>query len=113
LFTRCPAWENLLFSDLSEDGPAPRPAKQPTNHVGRGIFRKDKQMDCKDIVEAYLKEHGFDGLFNDWGECGCELGDLFPCCESISDCQPGYKHPSVEFDYMIRPDKPKDNQCEK
>jgi hypothetical protein len=45
LFTHCPVWENLLFSDLSEDGPSPRSAK-PTNHVGRGFFcRKDNQCE--------------------------------------------------------------------
>lgn len=41
------------------------------------------------IVEKYLKENGFDGLYSD--ECGCELSDLAPC-ESMSDeCHPGYK----------------------
>lgn len=58
------------------------------------------------IVEKYLKDNGFDGLFED--ECGCQLSDLAPCsCESIMRCEPGYKHEAKEGDendFYIRPD---------
>jgi hypothetical protein len=61
-------------------------------------------MNCLDIVAKYLKDNGYDGLFND--ECGCELSDLRPCCDDITHCTPGYKvapPPDVrcEYDFYI------------
>ena len=47
-------------------------------------------MTVDEILESWLKEHGYDGLIGD--ECGCEIGDLVPCDCWPSDCQPGYKH---------------------
>lgn len=44
-----------------------------------------------DIVREYLQQHGYDGLWNEYGECSCTPDDLVPCGESLSDCQPGYK----------------------
>ena len=49
-------------------------------------------MNCKQIIEAYLREHGFDGLCCA-GECACLLDDLAPCCESFGQCEPGYRVP--------------------
>ena len=46
-------------------------------------------MTVHEIVENYLKANGFDGLAGD--NCGCQLGDLFPCCESSLDCVPACK----------------------
>lgn len=51
-------------------------------------------MNIQEIVKGYLIAHGYDGLFNDGGECSCELADLCPCpsdFENIAHCQPGYK----------------------
>jgi|Deesub1362A_J573_1020465.scaffolds.fasta_scaffold00107_58 hypothetical protein len=45
----------------------------------------------KEILKSWLKEHGYDGLFNEWGECGCELNDLAPCGEIDPECKAGYK----------------------
>lgn len=46
----------------------------------------------KEIVKAYLKKKGFDGLCHD--DCGCENSDLMPCLsENIGYCEAGYKHP--------------------
>lgn len=51
-------------------------------------------MTVSDIVEAYLREHGYDGLCNPDLECGCLLGDLMPCLScDVNDCQPGYRGP--------------------
>lgn len=33
-------------------------------------------MNVKEIVEAHLKAHGYDGLWNADGECACKVGDL-------------------------------------
>ena len=53
-------------------------------------------MNVKEIITAWLKEHGYDGLCGE--ECGCEIADLAPCCEAenILSCVPGYKN---ECDY--------------
>lgn len=49
-------------------------------------------MTVKDIVEKYLKDNKFDGLYSSFGDCGCQLDDLMPCCsEGIEQCEPGYK----------------------
>lgn len=55
-----------------------------------------------EMVESWLRLHGYDGLYKlgyeDGGEepCGCEIGDLIPCGEPLIDgstpCQPGYRH---------------------
>lgn len=40
----------------------------------------------REIVRAYLVEHGYDGLYH--RACGCKLNDLFPCYAE-DDCMPG------------------------
>lgn len=54
-------------------------------------------MDIKQIVEGYLKDHGYDGLFinEDDGEryCCCAItwdGGLMHCGEPSEDCCAGY-----------------------
>jgi len=48
-------------------------------------------MVVKDIVSKYLKDNGYEGLFNESEDCGCELSDLMPCDEPRPDCEPGFK----------------------
>ena len=50
-------------------------------------------MTVREIVQAYLKEHGYDGLYHAGGECGCELDKLMPECDGceVAACRPGYK----------------------
>ena len=49
-------------------------------------------MSVKEIIEKYLKENGYDGLFNnEYDLCGCGLDDLCPCNGDILTCQPAYK----------------------
>ena len=56
-----------------------------------------------DIIERFLKEYGYDGLYNPTEDCGCELGDLAPCGDMcIYCCMPAYKlstpeHSSCNF----------------
>lgn len=48
-------------------------------------------MNIKEIVEAYLKENRFDGLYSGFYNCECQLGDLFPCnFEGAENCVLGY-----------------------
>ncbi len=63
-------------------------------------------MNVREITVKYLKEHGFDGLYNHDGGCGCILADLAPCCEChVLDCRPGYRVDTPDdpegFDYHI------------
>ena len=47
------------------------------------------------IVSEWLESNGFEGLVNLDGECGCPIGDLMPCENSIAglgDCQPAYRY---------------------
>jgi hypothetical protein len=46
-----------------------------------------------DMVKATLIARGFDGLFNDVGECACDVDALFPCSEPGGHCIAGYKAP--------------------
>lgn len=68
-------------------------------------------MTIKEIVEKYLKEHGFGGLFSPSCECACRNSDLFPCEGDYmsTDCEPGYEVPGngdevdgEEIDFYIR-----------
>ena len=65
-------------------------------------------MDIAEIVEKYLKENKFDGLYVP-GECACSIDDLFPCDGDgrVLECMPGYtsKDESSEFDFVIGPKK--------
>jgi len=65
-------------------------------------------MDVKEIVEKYLEENGFDGLFYP-GECACRCGDLAPCDHILLECEPGYldRDTTGEFDFVISSKKPK------
>ena len=54
------------------------------------------EVKVKEIIQAYLIWHGYDGLSGDG--CGCERSDLMPCegtisGNDVSECVPGYKVP--------------------
>jgi len=38
-------------------------------------------MNIKEMVATYLKEKGYDGLYNEEGGCSCPLDDLISCDE--------------------------------
>lgn len=48
-------------------------------------------MKVIEIVRDHLKQGGFDGLVQTDAECGCLLGDLAPCGDDFSKCEPGYR----------------------
>lgn len=49
-------------------------------------------MNLMQITDEWLTQHGFDGLFNEDGECSCEVGELMPCGEPDTEfCEAGYK----------------------
>ena len=48
-------------------------------------------MKGEDIVKSYLVANGYDGLYNDMGECACTIDNFAPCEGVCSECKPGYK----------------------
>lgn len=53
-------------------------------------------MNGKEIIKEYLEKNGFDGLYSDDGDCGCEVSDLMPCeSDDCMSCNAGYKHPCL------------------
>ncbi len=43
------------------------------------------------IIEEYLKKNNYSGLYDEYGECGCQMSDLAPCGDMQPDCKPGHK----------------------
>lgn len=46
----------------------------------------------KEIIAQYLKANGFDGLYSELCECGCDVNDLMPCDGPCDLCAPAIKH---------------------
>ncbi len=69
------------------------------------VVVQDGTMNVYDIVQKYLKDNGYDGLYAE--ECGCILEDLMPCDGDCAfHCEPGYRMEKEEaarkgyiFDY--------------
>jgi hypothetical protein len=49
-------------------------------------------MKLIDLTREWLREHGYDGLFN-YDACACLLDDLMPCDDPRPTCRAGYKTP--------------------
>jgi hypothetical protein len=43
------------------------------------------------ILKSWLKDKGYDGLYNDDLDCGCFIEDIMPCCSYSGACLPGVK----------------------
>jgi len=55
----------------------------------------------REIVTAYLEEHGYDGLVNHSMECACLTAEL-PACDDVSaHCEAGHKVAGCEPDCLI------------
>jgi len=67
------------------------------------MSRKANTLDIQTIIKDWLKDHGYDGLYNINGECGCGIDDLMPCMDYCGGCKPGYKipDPSGEYNFLI------------
>ena len=46
-----------------------------------------------DIVELYLRQHRYDGLYHSETDCGCHVESLMPCGSYSGECLPGFDHP--------------------
>jgi len=61
-------------------------------------------MKLEEIIKAWLKENGYDGLCNTDIECGCAVEDFMPCGEPSIYCEAGHQEPAPEgsgVDYFI------------
>jgi len=60
----------------------------------------------EEIVAAWLREHGYDGLYTI--ACGCFLDDLIPCGEYCGGCMPGMGYKDEEEGiWAVGPGMPK------
>lgn len=73
-------------------------------------------MTVIEIVIAYLKDNGYDGLRCDYygDACGCLLDNLMPCgggilySEVCLECEPGYKLSGDDYGgWYVGPEKPR------
>lgn len=62
-------------------------------------------LNVEEIVKQYLIEHGYDGLCNDDGDCGCSLDDFNPCGELTCYCVAAYNH-GTKDDFIMMTRKP-------
>ena len=44
-----------------------------------------------EIISDYLRNNGYDGLYNAHDNCGCGKDDLSPCYDNPFQCKPAYK----------------------
>ena len=46
-----------------------------------------RDEDVYDALTSYMREHGYDALYNVDADCGCSIDDLQPCCNGgIPNC---------------------------
>lgn len=64
-------------------------------------------MNVAAIVNVYLKDNDFDGLWNPDGECACLVDAIAPCGDMSEKCEAGWKHRCHcgEHDYHIGKEK--------
>lgn len=58
-------------------------------------------MNLTELIESALKENGYDGLCNVALECGCQIGDLFPCGDLMPGCVGGYQSTDKDGNWII------------
>ena len=69
-------------------------------------------MDIRGIITQYLRESGFDGLFNGDAGCGCNFENgLFPCGQFSEECECGYTSLPIpgddpDYSFFVTPIKP-------
>ncbi len=61
------------------------------NMLKAELQERRKGMNVIEMVSKKLIEEGFDGLFNEAGECACLIGDLSPGSCMTEHCTAGYK----------------------
>jgi len=82
---------------------APTPMQATALHEYDAMKAAGTLTCIREIVVAWLKANGYDGLCNTENECGCTLDDLIPCnAPHETDCQAGYAgKPNLGSDRML------------
>lgn len=50
-------------------------------------------MNVLELVESWLRQNGFDGLYEPDAVCACKVGHLAPCGDLGQHCIPGHVAP--------------------
>lgn len=58
-------------------------------------------MTVGEIIYNYLRDHGYDGLYNEDISCDCSISELFPCIGIVQDCIPGYENPCTCGEHAV------------
>lgn len=46
-----------------------------------------RDIDVAEALRSYMREQGYDALYNNDYECGCSIDDMQPCCNNgIPNC---------------------------
>jgi len=51
--------------------------------------KRRRMMDVVNIVQEWLKENGYDGLYYP-GICACKVDELIPCGQINGECRAGH-----------------------
>jgi hypothetical protein len=102
---------NKLSEDLRSANARAESAERELGELRERIkyLEGDKLPDtltCKALRE-WLSLRGYEGLYCEDCECGCELSDLMPCGEGYQSCSPGYKKEDGrgEYSWVIVPEQ--------
>jgi len=67
-------------------------------------------MNVNDVLRKYMKDNGYDGLYEGGEGCGCSLDDFMPCGTCNGECEFGVKREAtqeekavLEIEFMIVP----------
>lgn len=61
-----------------------------TEPLIESIYQSEVKREFHPLISDWLIEHGFGGLYNTTGDCGCVHGDLAPCDTMTLDCIAGH-----------------------
>lgn len=97
---KCCNWCSRDVKEVERTGHHEDCPKNPKNEV---------QMTVDEIMQKYLKDNGYDGLYYP-GECCCKIDCMRVCGGNFFSCFPGYLQAKDEndtdTDYSIGRDKP-------
>lgn len=72
-----------------------------------------REVSVEQIVTAFLRANGYDGLYSDYGECACDVDGLAPCGILSQECCAGYRVPCdcEDHDFHITSERPSERRA--